>query len=489
MIRALGFLLALGAVLAACNGRASLAEQIAVEKRYFEAQKLLEKININPNLAETDDFKFAVARFQEAVKDAVALPQNEALDSVIKGSLLRIAQLELMHDNVDGAVAAYEELLRRFPRDDELGVSARLTIGLLHERTLEYGEAIASYALVLPSLAGRLTAQEPEAYLLSLPFHFARLNKFDLDAGKRNEAYRRARQVYETLLAKFPKSKTAAAAVAYLAALLADQEQWQDLDRFLHQQTARHAGSEDLPRIVYAHALALHERLGETARARAMLEELLEKYPEHELALQARFEIGRILMRQDQAEAARLVLKEVVKKGAQQPGLAARAQEEIAMSYEREGQWPQALNEYRWLAKEYETLPPSLGALLRIANHYANENNAQLAQQAYKDAVNYYQSLIAKYPRSMIAALAQEHIANCFVAQRRWDEAAAAAAGIEDILDNSVGKVSTYILLGSIYESAGHTERALKVYGEFVRNFPQHPLAGAMEQKIQTLRP
>lgn len=480
--------LLLGAWLWSCAEDRALLAQLEVEKQYFTAQKLLEKIYINPNIADANDFTSAVTQFRSVVTGASALPHNDILDGVIRGALMRIAQLEMMRNNIDATIAAYEEIVKRYPHDDEITVSARLTLGLLHERALQYGDAIDAYSLVLPNLSERIAAQDPEAYLLAIPFHFARMHKYSTETATRNEAYLRARECYQTIVTKFPDSKIGATAVSYLAALMADQNQWQALDGLLQQQIARHAKSPELPYYIYTQALALHQRLGETTRARDMLERFVKEYPGHELTPQARFELARIYFAQNQNLPARQTLKDVIAAcEAKNPGLAARAHEEIAMSYEREGQWNFALNEYRWIAKQYEVFPPALKALLRVAEHYVQGNEAELAAKAFNEAVVYYQGLITKYPRSMLAALAQEHIANCFIAQKRWDEAAAAASGIESILDNTVGKVSTSLLLGNIYEASGQAPRAIKVYDEFMKQYPQHPLVDMLRARIALL--
>ncbi len=480
--------LVLGALMWSCIEDRSLQAQLEAEKQYFAAQKLLEKIYINPNIADENDFTLAVTQFRAVVTQASALPKNEILDGVIRGALMRIAQLEMMRHDVDATIAAYEEIVKRYPHDDEITVPARLTLGLLHERTLQYGDAIDAYALVLPNLSERIAVQDPEMYLLEIPFHYARMHKYSAQTVARSEAYARARECYQTIVNKFPNSKIGATAVSYLAALMADQNQWQALDGLLQQQITRHAKSPELPFYVYTQGLALHQRLGETARARDLLERFVKEYPEHELMPQARFELARIYFEQNQNMAARQIMKDVIAAcEARNPGLAARAHEEIALSYEREGQWNFALNEYRWIAKQYEVFPPALKALLRVAEHYVQGNEIELASKAYDEAVVYYQGLITKYPRSMLAALAQEHIANCFIAQKRWDEAAAAASGIESILDNTVGKVSTSLLLGNIYEASGQAPRAIKVYNEFIRQYPQHPLVDMLRERVALL--
>lgn len=480
-------LLSFGTLQLACGTNETLLLQLEMEKRYFEAQKTLERIFINPNIADAEDFKRAQEQFRGVIAAASALPATAITDAVIKGSLFRLGQIELARDNFNDAVAAYEELVRRFPQDDEIAVSARLTIGLLRERTLQYRDAIAAFSEVLPQLSQRIAPQESEAYMLSIPFHFARLHKAAVNEEARTQAYRRAQHSYQTIIAKFPKSKVGMTAAFYLAALLADQEQWQALDLLLDQQMAQYAGSPELPHFIFLRALTLQNRLGEAPRARKLFQDILREYPDHEIVPRVRFETARMMLAQNQNQAARQLLKKVIETSRENPGLAARAQEEIAMSYEREGLWVQALNEYRWLAKEYETLPPALNALLRVAYYYTNAGNQQLAQQAHKDAIAYYQGLIDKYPRSVLAALAQEHIANSLMAQKRWEEAAAAASGIENILDTPIGKISTYMLLGNIYESSGQTQRAVKLYNDFLARYPQHPLADVFKQKVRAL--
>jgi tetratricopeptide (TPR) repeat protein len=192
-------------------------------------------------------------------------------------------------------------------------------------------------------------------------------------------------------------------------------------------------------------------------------------------------------MERENYDKARELLGAIVQKYRDQPALAAHAHELIARSYERQGQWEQALNDYRWLAKQYEGQPPALTAPLHIARYYTEQNNQVLAEKAYNEAVEYYQGIINKYPKSMVAALAQEQIANCFIVQRKWQEAVTATSKIAQILDNNVGRVSTYLLLGRIYETTDQRQLAAKVYAEFIKQFPQHPLVGSLEERVRRL--
>jgi tetratricopeptide (TPR) repeat protein len=145
------------------------------------------------------------------------------------------------------------------------------------------------------------------------------------------------------------------------------------------------------------------------------------------------------------------------------------------------------VNEYRFLAKEHETTPAGLAAMFYIARYYTEHNEPALAETAYQEAITFYQELIRKYPQSLVAAIAQEQIANCFLTQKKWDEAVTAASNISKILDNSVGRLSTFLLLGNIYEFTGQSKLAVKAYQEFIAQFPQHPLTGTLKEKVQRL--
>jgi len=108
-------------------------------------------------------------------------------------------------------------------------------------------------------------------------------------------------------------------------------------------------------------------------------------------------------------------------------------------------------------------------------------------ERAYREAIKYYQSLSQKYPQSLVAALAQEQLTHCFIAQKKWTEAIAAATNLSEVLNNKVGLMSSYLLLGNIYEVTGQRRLAAKAYNEIIAQFPQHPLIPALQEKVRHL--
>lgn len=472
---------------AACNKDESLSRQFETEKLFFQAQKVTDRIMINPRIAAPADFSEAIAFFRQVVRKADELPDNSWLSSLRKRSLASVAQLEVMQEHIEAAVEAYQEILKRFPADDEIAVAARLGLALLYERSFDYRDAVENYAVLLPSLLSKIDPENPQTYLLTIPFQFARLHRLDADQHRAVSAYEQAAEIYEQIIHKWPHAKVAIQATNFLVTILADLGKWDRLDRVLDEQIQKYQRSEFLPQFLYLKAQLMHSRLTQPDLALNLLQELMAKFPDHEIVPSARLEIALIYMERQNYDKARELLRAIIQKYQDKPALAARAHEQIARSFELQGQWEQALNDYRWLAKQYEGHPPALSAPLHIARHYTEHNNPALAEKAYAEAIEYYQGIINKYPKSMVAALAQEQIANCFMVQQKWQEAASAASKIAQVLDNNVGRISTYLLLGKIYETTDQRQLAVKVYKEFIAQFPQHPLVGSIEARVRRL--
>ncbi|MGH7495683.1 MAG: tetratricopeptide repeat protein [bacterium] len=471
----------------ACMNDQTTQRQFEIEKVFFRAQKATDRIMINPRIAASTDYSEATSLYRRVVREAGELPDNPWLNGLCKRSLGSMAQLEIMQEHVEAAVEVYQEILKRYPADDEISLAARLGLASLYERSFSYRDAVENYAVLLPTLVAKIDPENPQSYLLAIPSQYARLHRLEADRNRAVGAYEHAAATYEQIIHRWPNSKAAIQATNLLLTILADLQKWDRLSTVLDEQIKKHQRSEDLPQFLFLKAQLMHNRLNNPEVALSLLQGLLASYPDHEIAPSARLEIALIYMERGHYDKARELLAAITQKYRDRPALAAHAHEQIARSFELQGNWEQALNDYRWLAKQYEGQPAALTAPLQIARYYTEHNNPVLAEKAYTEAVEYYQGLINKYPKSMLAALAQEQIANCFIVQKKWQEAVTATSKIAQVLDNNVGHISTYLLLGRIYETTNQRELATKVYREFIKQFPQHPLVGMLEERVRRL--
>lgn len=485
-----GGAIALLAVLlfAACGDNRVLQQQIQVEKIYFHAEKAAGTIRINPLIAPKQDFDDAIALYRQVVKVADSSVTTPITVNLLKLSLMKIAELELMQQKLDNAVGVYEEVLKRFQNEnEEVCMAARLYLGLLHERSFQFHDAINDYAGLLPNFVSAVDPANPQAYLFAIPLQYARLNKLSRYDEQSREAYNRAAELYRQIIAKWPNTKAEVVATNYLAALMADQQQWSELYALVNQKLASVRDTTYLPEYLFWKGLLLHNRSGKLAEAMQVFQNFQDEYPAHRLTPQVRFEVAQITWKQGNAADAIELFKTIISEHRNVPEVAANARAQLAHIYETQGHWDAAVNEYRFLAKEFETTTPGLTAMFDIARYYTEHGETKLAGTAYQEAIVFYQEIIRKYPQSLVAAIAQEQITTCFATQRKWEEALSAASKISTILDNNVGRVSAYLLLGSIYESTGQPHLAVKAYQEIIKQFPQHPLVGALKEKVQKL--
>ena len=483
----LPLLAAMIAVTTACSGDSSLQREYQIEKIFFKAQKSAAIVLINPRVAPTTEFEKAVVHYRRVVAEIDKQKLTPNLKNILRLSLSRMAHLEALRERPDEARMVYEDILRRFAPDDEVSLYAKLALGVLHERRFEYRDAIDAYSTLMPEISGIIEPEKPVPALLGLPLKFARITSYSKGKDKSYREYGQAKQIYREIIKKWPKSKAALQATSYLASILSEQAEWGALSDLIDRQLKVFTDSTNRPVFLFAKANLLHRNRGETERALQMFNKIIASFPEHSVVPVVRLEIARIYLERQKYEHARKLFKSIVENYRKHYNVAAAAQDAIAYSYDLENRWELAINEYRWLIKNYEVSFAALAAPVKIVEYYKNQNQRTLVTQAYQEALDYYQELTVKYPKSLVAAVAQEQIAHVYMAQNQWDNAVAAASHVKNILDNNTGEISTYLLLGRIYESSSHNQLAVKVYNEFIDRYPQHPLAEALHKKISAL--
>ena len=470
----------------ACAEKTPEFERYQLEKVFFKAQKIVKRIYINPRLAPISDYEDAKKLLLQVVSSFDSLEINQD-NTLIRLSLLTLAQLELLQENPQEAIRFYNLYLAEAGNGKENELSVRINLGILYEKILAYQNAAREYEKVLDGLIDIIDPNKPQPYLMAIPFQYTRIVTFDHQEGRPQISDDRSTRVYHEILRRWPNSKAALVALNYLSLILLQNQNYDQLQEILQQQLEVTKDSLIVPYIKFFQAKTMILQGRAVNSVIAKLQSIIQNFPQSEVVPPAKLELGKIYLGQRQYEKSRTFFKDIVTQHFKNYNIAAEAQEQIALSFELEGRWDQALNEYRWLSKQFETSMPGLTAPLKIANYYLSRNNLSLAEQAFNEAIEFYQELIRKYPKSMLAAMAQEQISKCFLAQEKYDQAVDAVKKIKDIWTNSAGTISTYLLLGKIYEASNQYTLAAKAYKEIATQFPQHPLAPFFDEKARQL--
>ena len=159
---------------------------------------------------------------------------------------------------------------------------------------------------------------------------------------------------------------------------------------------------------------------GQLKQAVDSLSEFSVKYPKSPLSVDADFDIVRLYTAKEEYEEARAAAKRILDKYASTKSIYVEALFLIGNSYELEGNWDEALRQYRWILDNYPVSHRGLDIPIYIAQYYKAKHQPDKMVDALEDAITRYRSLINMYPRTPLALTASTLVAECYIALKDW---------------------------------------------------------------------
>ena len=190
---------------------------------------------------------------------------------------------------------------------------------------------------------------------------------------------------------------------------------------------------------------------------------------------------------QQQYAKARSAFTIVIREYNQYQDLVLTARVAIAKTYELEQQWDEAVNIYQEISDYHPWSAIGLQAPLYVASQYEKQRKPELAKGAYDKALRFYTTRIPDAPSADMAAQAKGYLAQTLEQLGRWDQA---AKTLEELLQAPQGSNRPLVLLvlGSIYQTKmQRPEKAVELYQQLVREFPQHPYVKIANIQLQHL--
>ena len=481
-MKRLSLILLISLSLLGCSRESSILPRYKAEKAFFKAGKLYQRILINPALARKDDYNRTI----EAYRRVIGFQgQGKELRDLATRARLQIAQLWLAQKDYLRAIAVYRQVLEGNKGRPNLQALVGLSIARTYEEMGDLKKAIEEYTELAESLLA--AGERPQRELLSVPLKVPRLYR---RLGKRAEdKYGWARGLYQGIVAHWPESPLALLAQNQIALSYADQGEWRKAADALEKIGQKYPQSPLLPQILYTAANIYAQRLQAPERALKTYQRILKGYPQHPLGGEVLLSMGRVYLQERKPEKARESFQKVIKDFPKDISSSAEAQFGIGSSYEAEGKWDQALNEYRWVIDKYPNTQAALRVPLYLADYYSRKKMDELAKQEYKRAVKTYQRMVESSPKSLFAAYAQERIAQCYIHQRKWKKATSSLWALTRDYPSSPPVADGLLVLGMLYESQlQDNPGARQAYNEFLRRFPHHPLREKVEKKMEELK-
>jgi len=177
----------------------------------------------------------------------------------------------------------------------------------------------------------------------------------------------------------------------------------------------------------------------ELDRVAKILSAFSQKYPNTKLAVEADFNIARLYLIKEAYDKGRMQLRATINKYRANFAICAEALFLIGNSYQIEGKWNLALEQYKKIMQDYPKTIRGLNIPIYIAQYYKIKYQPDKMLTAYQEAIAYYRSLAEKYPNSALSYSVDILVAQCYVALKDWQNA---LSSFKTILEEYKGKVA-----------------------------------------------
>jgi len=216
-------------------------------------------------------------------------------------------------------------------------------------------------------------------------------------------------------------------------------------------------------------------------------EEVAETYPSTPKAVQSLFMVSKLRTLQQDYEAARGAMNQVVRNLTGRKVEAAQARFEVARLYELEGRWKDAEAAY-WETAEYHPMQEEgLYAPLTVVLHYRRTKDQDKWEDAYFRAIQHYKRMITEIGPIEASGSLKYHLALTHLAYDRPEEAADAWLSIHEEFQTSPFAPLAMIAVAELTWKQGDYNKSFNEYSRYFMAYPGHELAGKMAIRVGTL--
>ncbi len=495
-----GWLLVGLAVALSCAQDEGIGDRYRAEQMYYQASKLYRTLQIDPGNLDLERSRKVRDSFRRIIVEFPVsfLRQASGYDDDVRSELLTIAgtsrlnvaDLFIREGQVDSALAIYQKVIADYQDHPSIGYRAQYSLAMVYQSTDRWPEAVAAFESLLEDYPPfRDSPEQPDESLLNIPGYVAVNYLSRGDSVRAEESFQRARDYFSAIIEQWPGTPTAQMAQNQIVNTFLRQQRWSSAVIALQRLADMLPAGDEPPDALFMMATLYSDRLGELGRAMDIYEDMLQRYPESEKLSRAVLAMGQIYFQRGDLPRARQFFGRVIEEYPRDSAAGAAAQYALALSYEFEGDWDKALNEFRWILDNYPGSQEAFAVPNHILEHYRQYDEQALAQTAYEQALRIYGDIVARNPDTPRAMQGQWHIAQSHILMTSWEPAAAALEQLIQDYPQSQQVLPALMSLGEIYEvHLNKADRALGAYQAVLKLAPTSPYAGIAVKQIDRLQ-
>jgi len=429
--RVLLLLLAL-VVLGGCGRAGGLSDRYVAEKLAWQAMTLSRAMRANPEL-DTDEMRERLVDTYGKIIRAFPPPADAAAMTAIQRDVAditgrsrsRLALLALDRGDTDEAIRLYASIRDSYAFDPRVATEGAFALAGIYERTDRWEDAVS----VLDGVVERWEAshddgEDADQVVLRVPTRIATGYLLRREDAAARERYEEARARYAAWEARWPGSRIAPAAAEFSAETYALEGRWAEAVAAYEAFDEKYGNASNRARVWMTLADLNETRLGQPRRADEYYTRVVEAYADENAGGTAAIALAVHDIDRGNHGQARERLEDVISGFRDEETLGATASHYVALSYELEGRWDNAVPALNNLAASYPTTMYGLSAPLRVARHFLDIGETEAAETALERAAQHYDRVARDYAGTPAEMAARSHLIEARIRQENWSEAA-----------------------------------------------------------------
>jgi TolA-binding protein len=461
------------------------------EKALFEARKMREQIAA---MSPRPEFVDKTVGAYRAIVDEYAgdMERAEDLAEIVISAQMELAELEFRTGRFDAAIVDFEKAYSLAKEEPAARANALYSTAFIAETMEDAGGALERYERFHREFLGEesveATARMNTRYLIT-PLKLA-----DLNARAGNEEKTRlwldeAERIYRSAIEGAAEPAVVKEMRFNLLTTFLKGERWNKAHALIGELKRSYDNERDLPALLFLEAAVYRDGFRNTSKAIEILKNVYEQYPESPEAVSALMTAGGMQFEAGRYDEARRLFQSVIDTHADTDAQIAEATWQLARIEEAQGKWVDASLHYKLIYTRYPGTIQGLEAPLRIANHYRDRNEHEVASSAYQRAVEHYENLVSSQISEEVRLLAEEYVIRAFVEQGKWREAAGRLIELPDKYPNYAKFRGNYLKAASIHERELNDKKsAAEILETCMNRYPGTDLAAEAEKQHKRIK-
>jgi tetratricopeptide (TPR) repeat protein len=486
-----------------CGSYKEEGERYQLEKALFNANKRMESFSVKPEMRTTSDFVYLVDGYRKvyqlflsyfpdlANKDSLTTTEQEA--AFLAGRALSTAATTYIGgDELDSANAILQLIIDTpyFAKDHHN--QALLLSGRIANNQGRWLVAENEYLQLLKSFyPPAVNSIYPAREVIELPqtivAHYVALGDQDMAQDKVNWAigYYSSLVQLDTL-PKYAGTPLILTATRLLAEMYNSKGEYQrsvDLLSSLKDSTGQIVlGAKQLIADLY------FTRLNRQRDAISLYQDILENDTDSVFVPSVLGKLARIAIATKEYDQAHEFIQQLKKGFPRSPDIQLQAQLLLANSYEDEGEWNRALQEYQFLLTQFPDSPEALNVLVYLPSYCAKMNQPELEETWAGKAEERLKEVTREYAGRSFGLMGAAHLASFYVMQKRFGDALEQLQQLRTQYPKSAQATDALLKIGQLYQNElKEPQKALETYKEFVKLYPNSIVRPKVEDEIKKL--